>query len=405
MDYGAEPPEVNSGRMYAGVGSGPLVAAAAAWQALAAELGAAAAAYGSMISTLVAGSWLGPSSIAMVSAAMPYVAWMAMTAAQCEEHAMATAATAGAFETAFMGVIPPPMIAENRSELAALVASNILGQNTPAIAANQAEYAEFWAQDSSTLFGYAGEVSGILGSLMPFMPPVLNTDPAGLAAQAASVGESAGQSAGQAGQTVSGVGTTMPGTASAATSMLSAGPSLVGMIPQALQGLTSPMSSLTSGGGLTSLFGQFQSLMGPLLSMGTMSQFTSGLSSSLGSGLGSLTSLPSLGSTANLGGYTAAMGRAPTIGMGSTKLSVPASWASSNSPSSSLVKPLLTAESEAAPSWAGAAPQAGMVPAAGAGMGSGSPGFQGTYPQAMMGSLGKENDPRSRRPKVTEYIV
>ena len=35
MDFGALPPEVNSGRMYAGPGSGPMVAAAAGWGELA----------------------------------------------------------------------------------------------------------------------------------------------------------------------------------------------------------------------------------------------------------------------------------------------------------------------------------------------------------------------------------
>ncbi len=31
MDFGALPPEINSGRMYCGPGSGPMLAAAAAW--------------------------------------------------------------------------------------------------------------------------------------------------------------------------------------------------------------------------------------------------------------------------------------------------------------------------------------------------------------------------------------
>ncbi|WP_157118393.1 PPE domain-containing protein, partial [Mycobacterium sherrisii] len=56
MDFGALPPEVNSGRMYVGAGAGPLLAAAAAWDELAAELHATAASYGSAIETLVVGS-------------------------------------------------------------------------------------------------------------------------------------------------------------------------------------------------------------------------------------------------------------------------------------------------------------------------------------------------------------
>ena len=42
MDYGILPPEINSSRIYAGPGSGPMLAAASAWDGLAAELGSAA---------------------------------------------------------------------------------------------------------------------------------------------------------------------------------------------------------------------------------------------------------------------------------------------------------------------------------------------------------------------------
>jgi PPE family len=44
MDFAILPPKINSGRMYAGPGSGPMLAAAAAWDGLAAELRSAAAA-------------------------------------------------------------------------------------------------------------------------------------------------------------------------------------------------------------------------------------------------------------------------------------------------------------------------------------------------------------------------
>jgi PPE-repeat protein len=49
MDFAALPPEINSGRMYAGAGSGPMLAAAATWDKLAAELHSAASSYQSVL--------------------------------------------------------------------------------------------------------------------------------------------------------------------------------------------------------------------------------------------------------------------------------------------------------------------------------------------------------------------
>jgi PPE-repeat protein len=128
--------------MYSGPGSGPLRAAAAAWKGLATELGSTASSYGSVISRLTAGSWSGPSSAAMTAAAMPYITWMSATAAKAEHAAVQAAAAATAFEMAFAATVPPPVIVSNRSLLMSLIATNILGQNTAAIAANEAHYAE-----------------------------------------------------------------------------------------------------------------------------------------------------------------------------------------------------------------------------------------------------------------------
>jgi PPE-repeat protein len=57
MDFGALPPEINSGRMYAGPGSGSLLAAAAAWDGLAEHLYSTAASYGEVISGLTSDAW------------------------------------------------------------------------------------------------------------------------------------------------------------------------------------------------------------------------------------------------------------------------------------------------------------------------------------------------------------
>ncbi|MFZ1178683.1 MAG: PPE domain-containing protein, partial [Mycobacterium sp.] len=52
LDFGALPPEINSARMYLGPGSGPILAAASAWTALAAQLELYAAGYSSALSEL-----------------------------------------------------------------------------------------------------------------------------------------------------------------------------------------------------------------------------------------------------------------------------------------------------------------------------------------------------------------
>ncbi|BDN82469.1 PPE family protein [Mycobacterium pseudoshottsii JCM 15466] len=52
MDYGMLPPEVTSALMYAGPGSSSMVAAASAWNALAAELNSTAQGYLTVITQL-----------------------------------------------------------------------------------------------------------------------------------------------------------------------------------------------------------------------------------------------------------------------------------------------------------------------------------------------------------------
>ncbi len=169
MDFALLPPEVNSGRMYSGPGSGPMLAAATAWDGLASELRAAAASYGSVISGLSAMPWLGAASAAMTGAAGPYVAWMTSTAAQAEQTAIQAKAAAAAYEVTFAAMVSPPVVEANRVLLQALVATNLFGQNSPAIAATEALYAEMWAQDATAMYGYAG-ASASARMLTPFIP-------------------------------------------------------------------------------------------------------------------------------------------------------------------------------------------------------------------------------------------
>jgi PPE-repeat protein len=252
MDFAILPPEINSGRMYAGPGSGPMLAAAAVWDGLATELQAAGASYGSVSSGLTAGPWLGPGSAAMAAAAGPYVAWMRTTAAQAEQAATQAKAAVAAYEAAFAATVPPSVIAANRWLLATLVASNIFGQNTPAIAATETDYAEMWAQDAAAMYGYAG-VSASATTLTPFTPPPQTINPGGLGGQAAALSQA-----------------TVTSTATKTQTMLS---QLTSAVPSALQGLASPLSSTSAAGFpgiLPTLQGLWASLQTSLVSPSTI---------------------------------------------------------------------------------------------------------------------------------------
>jgi PPE-repeat protein len=230
LDFGTLPPEINSGRMYSGPGSEPMIVAAAAWDELAAELGTAASGYSSVITELTSSPWVGPSSVAMTSAVVPYVGWLSAAAAQAEQTASQARAAAAAFETAFVMMVPPPVIVANRLLLMTLIATNFFGQNTPAIAATEAQYLEMWAQDATAMYGYAAS-SATASQLTPYPSPPNTTTPDVVARQGAAVSRAAATPAGNSGQTA------------AATQLV---PSAA--IPQALQQLSSPTAASAAQG-------------------------------------------------------------------------------------------------------------------------------------------------------------
>ncbi len=231
FDFAMLPPEVNSARMYAGPGAGPMLAAASAWHGLAAELRAAALCYSSVLSEL-SQAWHGPASTAMAAAAAPYVSWTNTTAAQAEETAAQAEAAVIAYEAAFAATVPPMVIAANRAQLMMLIATNFFGQNTAAIAATEAQYAEMWAQDAAAMYGYAG-ASAVASHLVPFDPPQETTNPAGPSAQSLAVTRAALTPAGNGQNTLS---------------------QLMSATPNAIQNLASPSSS-SSPTGVGSILG------------------------------------------------------------------------------------------------------------------------------------------------------
>lgn len=221
MDFAALPPEVNSGRLYAGPGSGPMLAAAAAWARLAAETGSAAGAYRSVLTGLTDEAWWGPAADSMTAAVTPYLGWLNATAALAEQTAARATAAAAAFDEAHAAIAPPPVIAANRSTLAALVAANILGQNSAAIATLEAEYGQLWVQDAVAMYAYAAQ-SGAATTLTPFAEPPATTDPAGLGGQAAAVAEATAGPNGQLSQVLTAIPQALAGLGPAAASQTAA---------------------------------------------------------------------------------------------------------------------------------------------------------------------------------------
>jgi PPE-repeat protein len=354
FEFGALPPEINSGRIYTGPGSAPLLAAATAWNALASELQTTAAGYASAISEL-GSSWTGPSSTAAAGAAAPYTEWLSTTAAQAEQTAAQAQAAAAAYEAAFAASIPPPVIAANRALLAALVATNFLGINTPAIAATEATYAEFWAQDAGAMYAYSGAAS-TASQLTPFTQAPTTTTDSGQATQAASTAQSAAASSAdstsdilafltQLNTQLTSLNTGITGFASQLTTAETAFVSSLGITATLPTSVTGGLSSV--GGLFTALNGSISTfLAGPFSPLG----FTSGFIRSfyqasvsipnLGVGIQGIGPLihptpitgalsPLLHSGLLSGSYTgsaetlASVGRAGYIG----SLSVPQNWA------------------------------------------------------------------------------
>ena len=358
LDYAAIIPEINSGLMYTGPGAGPMLAAAAAWDELASTLYATASSYGSLVADLTS-SWLGPSSTSMAAAAMPYVSWLSSTAGLAETTGAQAKAAAAAYETAFAQTVPPPVIAANRALLAALVATNFFGQNTPAIMLTETQYAEMWAQDAAAMYGYAGS-SSVFSQFTPFLSPPPTTSGTAAAGQATALAQVAGTSAGSAAQTVSPLtsAASTPLSSALSTPLTSAPLASAAVLPES--GLasttgaatmstttaTSPISSLTgvtsstaaltsassmaSGTGSTATTGATMGTTGlTMLSsanslMNSISPTASALSNQIqiwSSALPGGISHGALGSVSNAA-ISAGAGRAATLGV----LSVPQNW-------------------------------------------------------------------------------
>jgi PPE-repeat protein len=369
FDFGAFPPEVNSAKMYAGPGSASTLAAAAAWNDLASELRLQAANYSSIISNLIGESWQGQASTAMAAAVAPYTAWMNTTAAQAEETAGRATAAAAAYEAAYGMTVPPPVIAANRAQLASLVATNVLGQNAPAIAATEVYYGQMWAQDAAAMYGYAAQ-SSVATKVPSFTTAPQTTSPGALGGQAAATSQATSTSTSAAlSQLTSAVPNTLQGMASPATST-SSSTSMLSELEGLLSGGSSGNSQLDS---FWSAWGPNANIWNTLTSTGAINPLQaaqivtsagslgpgaagamaggegmSGLSPSamavgLGSGTSGMSGVAGLGAAGS--SVSAGAGQAGSIG----SLSVPPNWTAAAPSAATPTAPGLGSTSLAAP--------------------------------------------------------
>lgn len=418
LDFGAYPPEYNSGRMYVGAGSGPLLAAAAAWDELAAELQSTGASYNSTIETLATGPWTGPSSIAMAAAAAPYVAWIHATGAQAEQAGAQAKLAAGAYEAAFAATVPPPVIAANRALLATLIATNILGQNTPAIAATEAHYMEMWAQDAAAMYTYAA-TSASAAALTPFAEPPQTTNESASTTQAAAVTQSAGQSSANTVSHLAQLSTTMQPAAQVAsnastTTTATSGSSLT--LPSAITnwnefwsvatGPFSPQSWSSIPGGPFLSFGQAYAwgqngqgaaayLAGPKAISGALAPLTNGASAVK----------PMLSSAVGAGQASGSMGKAALVG----GMSVPQGWTEA-APAIRTIAQVLPTNMAAAPAAMageeGAFSQMALSSLAGRAVAAAAtrPGGAAASAAGSLGGVAAEADPAAATIIVIPYV-
>ena len=379
IDFGALPPEINSARIYAGPGSASLIAAASAWNGVAAELSSAALGYDNVVTTLASDEWTGPASAAMASAAEPYVTWMTTTAAQAEQAAAQAQAAAAAYETALASVVPPPLIAANRAELAEATQTNVLGLNNGVIAQLEAQYSEFWAQDAAAMYSYAGS-SASAAKVTPFANAPAIANPAAATTQAAA---SASSPAASIQQTLQGFLSTVQsdlnllqtpaGTTRLINGIGSANPWLTQMY-FLFSGSTALPSNL---GTFISAYSPYASFFYnteglPYFSVG-MGNFGTQIAKSAGwltaaapAAAAIPKGLPGLGGLLG-GGAAAHLGSATSIG----KLSVPVSWTGATGPVAAAAHAVPVSSISAAPEVAGGPGNLlGGMPLAGVGSGA-----------------------------------
>ncbi|MEB4209494.1 PPE family protein [Mycobacterium sp. 94-17] len=367
------PPEINSALISGGPGPGPLFAAASAWDGLAVELSSSASSFHTVVSDLAGGPWMGPASTSMTVAAVPYVEWLTVAAAQAEVAGLQARMAALAYEGALVATVPLPEVLANRARLLVLIATNFLGVNTAAIAQTELEYVEMWARDVAAMLGYHAGAQSMAQALPQFsVPPAALGDSASSASAADVAGSATAPSAGVASgffQSVSTLATAFASQLQSVSSALSpAGSSVTSLLSSAP---VATASSVAQAGSYPAT-----ALMTPMATLAQSAGPAAPASApSLAPALAGATGAPmaaphSAGGTLSdlqplAGGGLGALGVA-TAGLGSARfvgaMSVPAAW--QGAVPGYLSAPALAGVGSTAPAVAAAASTGSGVPMA-----------------------------------------
>ncbi|CLU99998.1 PPE family protein [Mycobacterium tuberculosis] len=116
-------------------------------------------------------NWKGSSSDLLADAVERYLQWLTKHSRQILETAYVIDFLAYVYEETRHKVVPPATIANNREEVHRLIASNVAGVNTPAIAGLDAQYDQYRARNVAVMNAYVSWTRSALSDLPRWREP------------------------------------------------------------------------------------------------------------------------------------------------------------------------------------------------------------------------------------------
>ena len=294
-DSALNPPQVNYYQLVTGDEAATAAAAAAAHQATAAMLTAEIATMTTSTTSTAAVGWQGAGGAAMTMTAQAFAGILGMAVAWFEEAVVQATAIVDAYHLAKTTMVPGPVSDQNLVDTEALVATNFIGQNSPAIAALVAEYERQWIQNATIMSSYQGVVTAALGVLAtppPFAPMAPNP-----AAALAALGNAGAQAGVQGALQASSQSMQQASTAAVPAAEAVSAPA------DAMSAMGGPMGMMGQLSSVTGMMGQAPQMLGQAPQMlGQFMQMPMGMLGPLSSSMGGLGGAPGAASAAPLTG-------------------------------------------------------------------------------------------------------